>query len=693
MQQTTRRSRRTRRGAALGLAAALGLGLGLGIGTGPVPSAHAAPAEVYLTAAQFPTASDPAQSSFPYWQSTLNLANGETFFLHSTSSRYIMDALFTDSARGAGDGKLAYCLEPSEYANLSDAAPITWEDGDYLGTFPIAGADYLRDVLGADANDNLAKMLGAVLANGFSETPTRAEMIQWRWDDPVQGQKLARWVATQILVWETTVGERNADFTYNPVPLGKDPVSAVAFSQGDPAYQPYKNMIRAEYDQIAAAVQAHLTMPSFLDPAEEKAYDLEWDGSRFSVTLDDTNGVSHQTDFNQTGGTGLSIDASASTSVTFSVGMDDLVVDPDGNVQDFFVTAAKSRSAVGTVAWGTRGDQRVGQAESTVPIEAKARFKVKVGTATLKKELAHHTFDDVVTSAGTTYPDGASWFEYTPVTGLGTDPVQTFDLVAGRDRGKVGTMTVTNNFDSTITVSYALKPGLSNDGTAHLALLNGVDELTSLAPEQQPYLMGGSSIRLSLNGLTKTRTVGTGDTAREVVEQVAPAITDVDNLVVFFRTDARGSINTAWADDDTPFYVKVTGPSYPDGRVFPFSVNASDKIVLAPGVYSIVEVADEHGSPLEDWKATYSADQVTVVVGENVSASITNTRITRNGSETPTPTPSTPTPSTSTTPTTKPTGGSLASTGTSGTGALLLTMVTLLGAGTVLLLARRRTAR
>lgn len=99
--------------------------------------------------------------------------------------------------------------------------------------------------------------------------------------------KIAHAYATQILVWETVVGERDANF--NHVSTGSyDPIKAVLRS-GHPLY----SRINSYYDSIVASVQNHTKIPSFMKKSSGSAQEieLEWNGSVYTATLTDTNGV------------------------------------------------------------------------------------------------------------------------------------------------------------------------------------------------------------------------------------------------------------------------------------------------------------------------------------------------------------------------------------------------------------------
>lgn len=93
--------------------------------------------------------------------------------------------------------------------------------------------------------------------------------------------------ATQLLVWETVVGERDEYFNH----VTTNGYNAILEQvRGD---HPLRNGIMNYYNAIASAVQQHTKMPSFLSRTAGKAQtvELSWDGSRYCAELTDNNGV------------------------------------------------------------------------------------------------------------------------------------------------------------------------------------------------------------------------------------------------------------------------------------------------------------------------------------------------------------------------------------------------------------------
>ena len=83
------------------------------------------------------------------------------------------------------------------------------------------------------------------------------------------GDKLANATATQLLIWETVVGERDADF--NKV----SPGNCNAVLDQISTDHPLRDKIMSYYNSIAANVQAHSKLPSFFARSTGKAQEIE----------------------------------------------------------------------------------------------------------------------------------------------------------------------------------------------------------------------------------------------------------------------------------------------------------------------------------------------------------------------------------------------------------------------------------
>ena len=98
---------------------------------------------------------------------------------------------------------------------------------------------------------------------------------------------IAHAYATQLLIWETIVGERDANFNHKAASgcsNVKDVVNAA---------HPLRSKIFSYYDSMVASIQKHTVVPSFCNRSagSAKTLELEWDGSKYTTTLTDTNNV------------------------------------------------------------------------------------------------------------------------------------------------------------------------------------------------------------------------------------------------------------------------------------------------------------------------------------------------------------------------------------------------------------------
>ena len=175
-------------------------------------------------------------------------------------------------AIGSYDANICYCIEPGVIQNTGDA-------------FSRMGEDFWENM--PDFNDlmtpqQIKRYIGRIMTYGY----TGGVSTQWR-SQNAGGDKLAQAYATQILIWETVVGERDADFRY-VAPTDADAVREVIRDT-----HPLREKIFSYYDSIVSSVQKHTKVSSFCAKSlrEARTVTLEWDGSAYSAVLTDENGV------------------------------------------------------------------------------------------------------------------------------------------------------------------------------------------------------------------------------------------------------------------------------------------------------------------------------------------------------------------------------------------------------------------
>ena len=191
---------------------------------------------------------------------------------------------------------------------------------------------------------------------------------------------MAQAFATQILIWETVVGERDADF--NHVDTGS--YDAILDTVSDT--HPLRSQIMSYYDSIVSSVQKHSKVPSFCAKSTGKAQtvELSWDGSQYTATLTDTNNVLGNYNFTSNDG-----------NLKFTVNGNKLTVTtstaPDSTVT---ITATKKDSQrKGLIVWDD-GYYAPGQGRQDLvsfvqevndPVKGFVNIKVSYGSAKIVK--------------------------------------------------------------------------------------------------------------------------------------------------------------------------------------------------------------------------------------------------------------------------------------------------------------------
>ena len=264
---------------------------------------------------------------------------------------------------GSFDGPACYCIEPGVPRNLYRSYESYGED--YWDSFP---AEYNRTIDGR----TMKTLLGRIMQYGYQGNLS----LDWRSQNEADADKLAHMMATQVLVWETVVGERDADFNH------VDPGSADAVKSVYRTSHPLYSRFSAYYDSIEASVKKHIVVPSFMDRSEEAAQtvELSWDGGRYTATLTDTNGVLGEYAF-----------SSAQSDMTFAVDGNDLTISAETAPADgVTITAVRNNTRQGVLVWsdghyGPDGTmQDVVTFRDTVSDPMYAYLHLKVGYGSVK---------------------------------------------------------------------------------------------------------------------------------------------------------------------------------------------------------------------------------------------------------------------------------------------------------------------
>lgn len=272
----------------------------------------------------------------------------------------------TIRAMGSYEGNICYCIEPGVPQQTGNT--FTKKGEDFWDEYP---SSYNSTI----SPDDIKLFIGRIFQYGYTGTISTS----WRSQNE-GGDKLANAVATQLLIWETVVGERDADF--NKVGTGGKSAIVEQISTNHPLY----SRIMGYYNSIAASVQRHSKVPSFLAKSAGKAQniELEWNGEAYTATLADTNGVLSDYVFS----------ANAS-GIRFSVSGNTLTITADNAPSDTVTITAEKRNSQrrGVITWtdGVYGPN--GKLQDTVtyaqavndPVKGYLNIKVSYGSTKIVK--------------------------------------------------------------------------------------------------------------------------------------------------------------------------------------------------------------------------------------------------------------------------------------------------------------------
>lgn len=229
----------------------------------------------------------------------------------------------TVRAMGSYTGNICYCIEIGVPQQTGDS--YTKKGEDFWDNYP---SSYNSTI----SPDDIKLFIGRIFQYGYTGTISTS----WRSQNE-GGDKLAHAVATQLLIWETVIGERDENF--NKVSTGGKDAVMDQISRSHPLY----DKIMSYYNSMAASVQKHSKLPSFLSktPGSAQEIELEWDGSKYTVTLTDSNNVLSGYKF-----------SSNDSGVQFSVSGNKLTITTEKAPSDgLTITAEKTAQRKGVITW------------------------------------------------------------------------------------------------------------------------------------------------------------------------------------------------------------------------------------------------------------------------------------------------------------------------------------------------------
>lgn len=269
----------------LSLLMALFMCLGMFAGTGVTAFAAGETMTTYMV--DIPRANDPNKAGWGH--PALNFLGG-----WSTSA----GTHFSVHTQDAYNGRAIYCIEPGIGVHSGDQ--YTGRGEDFWDNYPSS----LNPTI---PPNTIKEYIGRIMTYGWQGNASTS----WMSSNPDHANQMAGYIATQLLVCETIVGERDSQFNHvDANAQGKNNVTEYISAE-----HPLRSQIFSQYSAIESAVKRHTMLPSFFSStADAGAYELKWDGEKYSATLTDTNGVLGDYTFSSsTAGLNFSVDGSQLT--------------------------------------------------------------------------------------------------------------------------------------------------------------------------------------------------------------------------------------------------------------------------------------------------------------------------------------------------------------------------------------------
>lgn len=335
------------------MATVLSLSAFMSIGTSTAFAASGEKTKVYMV--DFPRDGD-ANYDGVWGHSNLTLKNG----WHSGSSTHT-----NLKAIGSYSGNIAYCIEPG--VSLSSGQSMNKYDENYFNNITANGVI---------SGDEIRLFIGRILQYGYRGTISTS----WRSQNESAANSIAHAYATQLLIWETVVGERDTNFNHKAA-SGCSNVKDVINAK-----HPLRSKIMSCYNSMVSSVQKHTVVPSFCTKSSgsAKVNELEWNGSKYVATLTDSNGVLSNYAFK-----------ASISGVTFSTSGNKLTVSMDkAPSKEFTITASKKNGVRrGVVVWseGKHGQNSSVQdvvtyaQEVSDPVSGYVKMKVSYGSCQIVK--------------------------------------------------------------------------------------------------------------------------------------------------------------------------------------------------------------------------------------------------------------------------------------------------------------------
>ncbi len=351
-----------KRSLSLFLAVILCLSSFMGIG---ITAFAAEKRDVYLI--DLPRGKEPNKSGWGH--PALELMNGWSTF----DTDYV-----TVKALGDYEGNSCYCIEPGVPLYTGDS--LSKEAEDFWDNYP---TKYNKSIV----PDDIKIFIGRIMQYGY----TGKNSVDWISTNSSGADDCANHLATQLLIWETVIGERDENFSkINAHDYGKKNIKEIIQSN-----HPLKSKVFAHYDRIEESVKNHTKTPSFTakSKAKAKTIELKWNGKNYSADLTDSNKVLANYDFSASG-------------LTFKKSGNVLTVTAEKAPKDEVLVTAdkKNGSRKGVITWT---DEKIGPqtgqlqdivtygADVSDPVKAYFNIKVSTGNCEILKTSEDGKVDNI----------------------------------------------------------------------------------------------------------------------------------------------------------------------------------------------------------------------------------------------------------------------------------------------------------
>ncbi len=304
--------------------------------------------QVSIYCVNLPRGDDPNKTDWGHDQ--LTLMNGTTY---NSTDKFV--------AKGVNSytGKVAYCVEPGKVLKDGDGLEKDenfWEN--------------LEDNKTINAS-TIQMYISRIMYYGYSGKLD----VLWSSTNSADANDMGNMIATQILIWEVLVGERDSKFDkVDAAQSGYNNILDTITSR-----HPIRSQIMSNYNRIVSSVKSHSALPSFMSSSSSTAesIDLIYDSGsgKYKAVLTDSNNVLSKFTF-----------SSSDPGISFSASGNKLTITsdtpPSGKVS---ISANKSNcTTVGMIIWSAGGVQSVVTYGEEIEDPVVAHMTLAVSAGTLK---------------------------------------------------------------------------------------------------------------------------------------------------------------------------------------------------------------------------------------------------------------------------------------------------------------------